>query len=447
MSVNASSANVFANSIPTSSPVTSQGNDVPVAQGSARWQDKDGNGKVDIEVDFGDEEGEHFSSSGMTGFNAPNEAQQRQLRFQMGLMSNDVNVTFHKKGEIDNPDAKIKIGSFQHIAEEDEDVVVDVVTHTPSDPSKPVEVYFNGNEAERPTISAPDGFNEGGSTLTRVLLSAMGVNAPKPVGEGGKRDSHGYSVLSTESETTTGQDFKGQTVTGAQIDDKKQLEDRFGANTSVISKTFEVDKLGDEGYGATFAISSGVNGHETIDASADTHDQDINLKPGAFSSVKGYKGNVSITMGTVVEDVKTGSGTNRITPNAGSNTITLGAGKNTVAYEHWWDGDPNRPDKVVGFKSGTDKIDVSAFYSREKLVDAENPRLILDRKENGETWLMGWTNFRDENNDRPEFSLRVDGARSQDIITGPDIVAINGGGIPNVIERSSWFSEMPRGTF
>ena len=410
MNVNASSNNVIASSVPASSPVTSQGNDVLSAQNSARWQDKDGNGKVDIEVDFGDEEGEHFSGSGLTGFNAPNEAQQRQLRFQMGLMTNDVNVTFHKKGEIDNPDAKIKIGSFQQSTTQNRDVV----SYTPTDSSKPVEVYFNGNEAQNPTISAPDAFNKGGNTLTQTLLYAMGVTPPKPVEEGGTRDSQGYSALSPRPETETGQDFKGNAVSSAQVDDKQQLERRFRANTSVVEKTFELDKLGEEGYGTTFSISSGVSGHETIDASADTHDQNINLKPGAHSSVKGYTGNVSITSGTVVEDVKTGSGTNRIYPNAGANTITLGTGANTVVYEQESDGSPARQDKIIGFKTGVDKLDVSSLWTYPPYM-----RFEVETNADGSTWVKGWSGADKSGpvpDKAPDFLLRADGAQRSDLI-------------------------------
>lgn len=415
MSITVPSNNVVASSIPSSNPVRPQGgNDVLVGGtgglASARWQDKDGNGKIDIEVDMGDEEGEHFSGLGMTGYNAPNEAQQRELRQQMGLMTNDVNVTFHKKGEIANPDGKIKIGSFPQNTTQNSDVV----SYTPTDSSKPVEVYFNGNEEENPTISLPDGYNKGGNTLTRALLYAMGVTPPKPVEEGGTRDSLGYSALSPQSETTTGHDFKGKPVTSPQIDDKGQLEKLFGGNTSVKDKTFELHELGKDGWGATLSISSGVAGHETLDASADTNDQVINLKPGKFSSVKGYKDNVSITTGTVVEDVKTGSGTNRIYPNAGANTITLGTGENTVVYEQEWDGSPARQDKIIGFKTGVDKLDVSNLWTYPPYM-----RFEVETNADGSTWVKGWSGADKSGpvpDKAPDFLLRADGAQRSDLI-------------------------------
>lgn len=409
MSINASSNNVIASSIPASNPVTSQGNDVLSVQSSARWQDKDDNGKIDIEVDFGDEEGEHFSSSGLTGFNAPNEAQQRGLWFQMGLMTNDVNVKFHRQGSIDSPDGKIKIGSFQQNTTQNSDVV----SYTPTDSSKPVEVYFNGNEAQNPTISTPDDFNKGGNTLTRTVLYAMGVTPPTPVEEGGTHDSQGYSALSPRPETETGQDFKGHAVTRAQVKDKEKLESLY-TSADIKEQTFELHNLGTDGYGTTFSISSGVSGHEIIDASEDTHDQDINLKPGAHSSVRGYTGNVSITSGTVVEDVKTGSGTNRIYPNAGANTITLGTGANTVVYEQESDGSPARQDKIIGFKTGMDKLDVSNLWTYPPYM-----RFEVETNADGSTWVKGWSGADKSGpvpDKAPDFLLRADGAQRSDLI-------------------------------
>jgi hypothetical protein len=193
------------------------------------------------------------------------------------------------------------------------------------------------------------------------------------------------------------------------------LNERFGRNRSQNNQTFEVHHLGEDGYGATTSISS-ANGHETIDASGDANNQDINLNPGKFSSVKGYKNNLSITSDTFVEDVKTGSGTNRIVANVAANNITLGAGNNTVVYEHELDGDQ---DKIIGFKTGKDKVDVSALFTRDAQESASPiRRVMLVTESDGRTFLQGYRQPFVYDGDAPSFSIAVDGAKPGDILTG-----------------------------
>ncbi|TSD77972.1 hypothetical protein FFI16_016625 [Pseudomonas sp. KBS0710] len=387
-----------------------------VTSPSPRFTDLDGNGKIDIEVDFDGPQGQHFSSLGNIGYQGLNAVQQYELRFQMNKVSNDVNLVFHRKGEIDNPDGKIKFGTFQQNTSHTNDVVV----RAPSDSSEPVEVYFNGNETEDPSIAEPDGFNKGGHTLTRALLYGLGVTPPKPEEEGGTRDSLGYSALSLKPETKTGHDFKGATVTSAQIDDQEQLESLYGRNAGA-KPPYEINQLGNEGYGATTSISSGpgLSTHETIDASGDTNNQTIDMRPGSFSSVKGYKKNVSITSTTVVEDVKVGSGNNIITPNAVSNQITLGAGNNTVVYHNLWDSSPDRPDTIIGFKTGKDKLDLSQLPPRAGQDPNDHSNGIgVSFTEDGTYVARSRIIGPEGTHEGPwDFRVRVDGLQPSDIIT------------------------------
>lgn len=380
---------------------------------SPQFTDRDGNGKIDIEVDFDGPEGQHFSSLGNKGYQGLNDAQQHELRHQMLKISNDVNVVFHKKGTIANPDGKLKFGTFQQNTSQTNDVVV----RAPSDSSEPVEVYFNGNAKENPSISAPDEKNKGGHTLTRALLYGLGVKPPKPEEEGGMHDSLGYSALSSKPETRTGHDFKGAPVIGAQLDDQEQLEILYGRNTGERAP-IEIGQVGNAGYGATTTISGGLYSpsHETIDATGDTNNQTIDMRPGSFSSVKGYTKNVSITSTTVVEDVRTGSGNNIIIPNSVSNQITLGAGNNRVVYTHTWNSNPQRPDTIIGFKSGRDKLDLTQLPTPINLErNRRSPIEIIT--EGDATYVVRWTSARRKaNGSAPEFKVRVDGIKMSDIL-------------------------------
>jgi len=380
---------------------------------SPQFTDRDGNGKIDIEVDFDGPEGQHFSSLGNKGYQGLNDAQQHELRHQMLKISNDVNVVFHKKGTIANPDGKLKFGTFQQNTSQTNDVVV----RAPSDSSEPVEVYFNGNAKENPSISAPDEKNKGGHTLTRALLYGLGVKPPKPEEEGGMHDSLGYSALSSKPETRTGHDFKGAPVIGAQLDDQEQLEILYGRNTGERAP-IEIGQVGNAGYGATTTISGGLYSpsHETIDATGDTNNQTIDMRPGSFSSVKGYTKNVAITSTTVVEDVRTGSGNNVIIPNSISNQITLGPGNNRVVYTDTWNSNPQRPDTIIGFKSGRDKLDLTQLPTPINLEpNRRSPIEIIT--EGDATYVVRWTSARRKaNGSAPEFKVRVDGIKMSDIL-------------------------------
>ncbi|MDQ0705038.1 serralysin [Pseudomonas sp. W3I7] len=403
-----------------------------------RWVDKNNNGKIDIEVDFTSGAGDLFNKHGFKEYREFTPLQQQELLAQMHEISLEANVEFHLKGTIDNPDGKVKFGNFAPQVGKRNPVEV----FSPAHSDGPVEAYVR---ADADNLN-PSASNKGGNALARALLQALGL----PVSN---EDSQGYSILGRQPETATGHDFKGKYATRPQIKDVEALVKKFGQNFDYESIVSHVNHLGKEGKAVTMTIGSGSlevdeDGeerytHDTINAAGDTNDQQINLKPGTFSSVGGFKNNVAITSTTDVEDVITGAGTNRVIANAVSNKIELGSGANTVVYENISDSSSEKPDQIVGFKSGIDKVDVSAFYSREKFVDAENPRLILDRKENGETWLRCWTNHSAENKDRPDFSLRVDGARSSDIMTGPHILTILSGGIPDVKERTTWYGKGP----
>ncbi len=79
----------------------------------------------------------------------------------------------------------------------------------------------------------------------------------------------------------------------------------------------------------TFMIADS-NGKDTLDVSTDTLSQAINMNGGTISSLYGLVGNMLIEQATVIENLRAGSGSDRILGNAAANLIEAGAGDDNV---------------------------------------------------------------------------------------------------------------------
>jgi serralysin len=73
-----------------------------------------------------------------------------------------------------------------------------------------------------------------------------------------------------------------------------------------------------------------AGGRDTFDFSGYPDSQVIDLRPGFFSDVGGYRGNVAIARGTDIEDAIAGVGNDSLTGNNLANRLTSGAGSDTV---------------------------------------------------------------------------------------------------------------------
>lgn len=111
-------------------------------------------------------------------------------------------------------------------------------------------------------------------------------------------------------------------------------------------------------------------GNDTLDFSGFGHNQRINLMPGSRSSVGGLVDNVRINNNTVIENARGGRGHDHITGNAANNVLTGGAGAdkltgnagaNTFNYEAVTDSPYHNADMLMDFKTGKDKIDLTAM--------------------------------------------------------------------------------------
>ncbi|WP_438866777.1 M10 family metallopeptidase C-terminal domain-containing protein [Pseudomonas sp. L1(2025)] len=119
-----------------------------------------------------------------------------------------------------------------------------------------------------------------------------------------------------------------------------------------------------------------TEGNDTLDFSGFDHNQRINLMPGSRSSVGGLVDNVRINNNTVIENARGGRGHDHITGNAANNVLTGGAGAdkltgnggvNIFNYEAVSDSPYHNADILMDFKTGEDKIDLTAMSKKTQV--------------------------------------------------------------------------------
>lgn len=98
-----------------------------------------------------------------------------------------------------------------------------------------------------------------------------------------------------------------------------------GGNYAVISGLL----AGAARSNITFTVFDSA-GHDTLDLSGDTQSQRITLASGSISDAYGLKGNISIMQGTLIEDLRAGSGSDVLNGNAANNRIWGGAGHDRI---------------------------------------------------------------------------------------------------------------------
>ncbi|MFD2173097.1 M10 family metallopeptidase C-terminal domain-containing protein [Rhodobacter lacus] len=113
----------------------------------------------------------------------------------------------------------------------------------------------------------------------------------------------------------------------------------WGANSNVGGYLGEIFSYVFDGVTANNAVYGGDDiaftvydsaGHDTLDFSETSADQRLDLTPGSLSDVYGNINSMGIATTTIVEDVLSGSGDDRITGNSADNLIDAGAGNDTV---------------------------------------------------------------------------------------------------------------------
>ena len=214
--------------------------------------------------------------------------------------------------------------------------------------------------------AAPVLYGYGTQTLLHEIGHAIGLSHPATYNASAGQsityganaiyfeDSRQYTVMSYFREQETGADFRlGGTqhfASAPLMDDIAAAQRLYGANTTT--------RTGDNTYGfnsnagmpwfsATTSSSPLIfcvwdaGGTDTFDFSGYTVAQVIDLRQGAFSSVGGMIGNVSIALGAVIENVIGGTGAdtirgnsadNIIRGNGGADVIDGGLGSDTVVF-------------------------------------------------------------------------------------------------------------------
>jgi len=152
-------------------------------------------------------------------------------------------------------------------------------------------------------------------------------------------DSYQYSIMSYFPETKTGASWGGAWAAAPMLDDIAAAQRLYGPNLNTLT--------GDTVYGfnsntdrawytatspgaqLTFAAWD-AGGADTFDFSGYGNNQLIDLRAGCFSNVGGLVGNVAIAQGTVIENARSGAGSDLIHGNAAGNAIFGGAGGDTI---------------------------------------------------------------------------------------------------------------------
>jgi serralysin len=152
------------------------------------------------------------------------------------------------------------------------------------------------------------------------------------------QDSAQYTVMSYFDATATEPNAPRKKPDTLMIMDIYALQQLYGANGAA--------RAGDTVYGFNTKLGGpydfSVNkrpllciwdgaGRDRIDLSGFRQDQKIDLVAGHFSDVGGYRGNLSIARGVVIEEARGGWGSDLIYGNAAANVLRGGAGDDTLS--------------------------------------------------------------------------------------------------------------------
>ncbi len=209
-------------------------------------------------------------------------------------------------------------------------------------------------------------------------------------------DTRQYTVMSYFSETNTGANYMGLGPQTPMLDDIAAIQRLYGANmtTRTGASTYGFNSNAGAAYSITSNAQMAVftvwdaGGQDTFDFSGYSLAETINLNAESFSSVGGLVNNVAIAQGTIIEVAIGGSGNDTLIANDFGCTLRGGAGNDTLIGGAGFDrlvggigvdtmnggggdyfvfavGDNSaasgQHDRINGFISGTNWIDISGI--------------------------------------------------------------------------------------
>jgi hypothetical protein len=165
----------------------------------------------------------------------------------------------------------------------------------------------------------------------RTIIGALGLVEPTDVDPtlSSFNDFNYNTILSGETDGVfnplNGVHPEAATPSTPMLYDVLQLQDVFGANPD--SNKDDTSYIFDVAHQRSIYDVGGV---DTFEFSANVTDENIDLRQGQFSSVLGVNQSLLITYGTVIENVRTGSGNDSIRGNEEVNVLNGGSGNDIL---------------------------------------------------------------------------------------------------------------------
>lgn len=397
--------------------------------GYHRWVDSERGGKTKLTYgfsrsqkdDFDDLNEQYGQQKGIKSFGEFSAQQKQQATLSQQSWADVAHVTFTEKP---GGNAHLRYGNYTSDAEHSGIAGFaflpdpDGYAHDPKlrklQGSVWINTLNNGEQTDAPALN-----NHARQTLTHEVGHGLGLLHPgdyelitaQDDPRTYKEDTRRHSIMSYNHGLFSPGEADSVFPSAPMVDDIRAVQKLYGANyeTRRDDTTYGFNSNTDRDFyslkSATdiplFTIWDG-GGRDTLDLSDFSQDQTINLNAGSYSSAAGLRGNIGIAEGVAIEEAIGGSGSDLLIGNNRPNVLKGGAGadiifcgiggdndllggddSDTFVFDHRAAG---RPNWILDFVSGKDKIDLSAVrhhvgrlnFVRKVTVDQSKPQAPND---------------------------------------------------------------------